>query len=84
MAAEGHPHWDRDEVHDIYRGWRRLIDTYPGDQIFVAEAYLGSARRLARYVRPDELHTAFNFDLLLAPWDATALTDAIDESIDAA
>ncbi|MET0881933.1 MAG: glycoside hydrolase family 13 protein [Acidimicrobiales bacterium] len=81
VAAEGHPHWDRDEVHDIYRGWRRLIDTYPGDRIFVAEAYLGSARRLARYVRPDELHTAFNFDLLLAPWDATALTDAIDESI---
>ena len=81
MAAEGHPHWDRDEVHDIYQGWRRLIDTYPGDRIFVAEAYLGSARRLARYVRPDELHTAFNFDLLLAPWDATALTDAIDESI---
>ena len=26
--------------------------------------------QLARYLRPDELHTAFNFDFLLAPWDA--------------
>ena len=24
--------------------------------------------RLARYVRPDEMHQAFNFDYLLAPW----------------
>ena len=29
--------------------------------------------RLARYLRADELHTAFNFDFLLAPWDAEAL-----------
>jgi alpha-glucosidase len=60
VAPEGHPHWDRDEVHDVY---------------------LGSPRRLARYVRPDELHTAFNFDLLLTPWDAAAMRRAIDENI---
>ena len=48
----------------------------------MAEAYLGSARRLARYLRPDELHTAFNFDLLLAPWDAEAFRAAIDDSIE--
>ena len=41
------------------------------------------AERLARYLRPDELHTAFNFHLLLAPWDAAALREAIDTSIDA-
>ena len=23
-AAAGHPHWDQDEVHDVYRGWRRI------------------------------------------------------------
>ena len=48
----------------------------------MAEAYLGSARRLARYLRPDELHTAFNFDLLLAPWDAEAFRAAVDDSIE--
>ncbi len=82
VAEEGHPHWDRDEVHDVYRRWRRVINGYDRDRVFVAEAYLGSARRLAQYVRPDELHTAFNFDLLLAPWDAEAFRTAVDDSID--
>ncbi len=82
-AREGHPHWDRDEVHDVYRRWRRISDSYPGDVTFVGEAWVRSPRRLARYVRPDELHTAFNFDFLLAPWDAAALRQAIDRSIDA-
>jgi len=27
-----HPHWDRDEVHEIYRGWRRVSDDYAGDR----------------------------------------------------
>ena len=32
-----------------------------------------TAREHAQYVRPDELHQAFFFDLLGAPWDAEAL-----------
>jgi alpha-glucosidase len=82
-AREGHPHWDQDEVHDVYRRWRQVIDSYPGDRAFVAEAWVHTPDQLARYLRPDELHTAFNFDFLLAPWDAKALRVAIDESIDA-
>ena len=39
--------------------------------------------QLARYLRRDELHTAFNFTYLLARWDAGALRIAIDDSIDA-
>jgi alpha-glucosidase len=81
FARAGHPHWDRDEVHDIYRAWRRVIDRVPGEQAFVAEAYLPDTDRLARYVRPDELHTAFNFNLLLATWDADELRLAIDGTI---
>jgi alpha-glucosidase len=80
-AVEGHPHWDLDEVHDVYRAWRRVTDSYPGDRMFVAEVWVQSPQRLALYLRPDELHTAFNFNLLLAPWDAKALRSAIDESI---
>lgn len=73
-----HPHWDQDEVHSVYRSWRQVADSYPGDRAFVGEVWLHSAERVARYVRPGELHTAFNFDFLLAPWDATALRTAID------
>ena len=70
-------------MHDVYRGWRRVIDSYPGDRVFVGEVWVQTPERLARYLRPDELHTAFNFGFLLAPWDAEALRAAIDDSIDA-
>jgi alpha-glucosidase len=82
-AAVGHPHWDRDEVHEVYRGWRRVTDAYDGDRCFVGEVWVRTPERLARYLRADELHTAFNFTYLLAAWDAKALHAAIDESIDA-
>jgi alpha-glucosidase len=81
-AVEGHPHWDVDEVHDVYRGWRRVTDEYDHDPTFVGEVWVQSLRRLARYLRPDELHTAFNFNFLLAPWDATAMKGVIDETIE--
>ncbi len=82
-ARAGHPHWDQDEVHDVYRGWRRIADSYGRDVTFVGEAWVDTSGQLARYVRPDELHTAFNFSFLLAPWDAKAMRAAIDESIGA-
>ncbi len=82
-AAAGHPHWDRDDVHDIYRQWRRVTDSYARDVAFVGEAWVETPVQLARYLRPDELHTAFNFEFLLAPWDAAGLRTAIDTSIDA-
>jgi alpha-glucosidase len=75
------PIWDRDDVHEIYRGWRRVMDEYRGDRMFVAEAWVHDPERLARYVRSDELHTAFNFEYLRASWDATELRTTIDECL---
>jgi alpha-glucosidase len=72
-----HPHWDRDEVHEIYRSWRSLADTYDDPRVFVAEAWVHHPKRLAQYVRDDELHTAFNFDFLLAPWEAEPMRESI-------
>ena len=77
-APSGHPHWDQDEVHEVYRAWRLISDSYPGERVFVGEIWLHTPEQVARYVRPDELHTAFNFHFLLAPWDATAMRAAID------
>jgi alpha-glucosidase len=76
-----HPHWDRDEVHEIYRSWRALADDYGDPRVFVAEAWVHDPERLARYVRPDELHTAFNFDFLLAPWQAESMRRSIDATL---
>jgi alpha-glucosidase len=76
-----HPMWDRDEVHEIYRGWRRVMDEYRGERAFVAEAWVHDPERLARYVRSDELHTAFNFQYLQSRWEAPELRAAIDECL---
>jgi alpha-glucosidase len=80
---DDHPYWDREGVHDIYRGWRRVADAYDGHRKFVAEAWVANPERLARYLRPGGLHTAFNFDFLVCGWDAGELRGVIDATLDA-
>ncbi|GIF00305.1 glycoside hydrolase family 13 protein [Paractinoplanes rishiriensis] len=75
------PMWDQEGVHEIYREWRRVLDEYPGGRILVAEAWVQPAERLARYVRPDEMHQAFNFEYLDAPWSAAALRKVIETTL---
>ncbi|MBT2540370.1 glycoside hydrolase family 13 protein [Streptomyces sp. ISL-44] len=75
------PFFDQDGVHEIHRSWRRLLDSYEGPRIGVAEAWVPTSERLALYVRPDELHQAFNFRFLNCPWNTTALRTVIDESL---
>ena len=62
-----HPTTDRDEVHDIYRAWRRVADSYDDPKALVGELWLPDIERFARYLRSDEMHTAFNFDFLARP-----------------
>ncbi|MGW1340180.1 glycoside hydrolase family 13 protein [Kribbella sp. NPDC002412] len=80
----GHPTYDQPAVHDIHQRWRGIADEYAdsplGPRVFVAEAWLSPADRLAQYVRPNELHSAFNFDALQCPWDAEALREVIDHT----
>ncbi|NYG06978.1 alpha-glucosidase [Phycicoccus badiiscoriae] len=78
---DDNPHWDVDTVHDIFRRWRAIADTYDGDRAFVAEAVVSSPERLAHYLRPDEMHTAFNFPYLKGPWEAAALRQVIDATL---
>lgn len=75
------PQWDVEHVHDILRRWRRIADEYDGDRFFVTEAVVNGPHRMSRYVRPDEMHTAFNFDFLKAPWDAGRLRTVVDETL---
>ncbi|MFE7749680.1 glycoside hydrolase family 13 protein [Streptomyces sp. NPDC057428] len=78
-GVDPHPYIDRDELHDIYRSWRTIADGYGG--IFVGEVWLPDSERFARYLRPDELHTAFNFTFLACPWDAGLLRSSIDDTL---
>ena len=74
------PYFDQDGVHEIYRHWRTILDEYEGQRILVAEAWVDPLERLARYVRSDEMHQAFNFAFLTQPWEASALRATIAES----
>lgn len=83
LGSDVMPFFDQDGVHEIYRAWRKILDEYPGDRIAVAEAWTPTVERTANYVRPDELHQAFNFQYLGTHWVADELRRVIDESLDA-
>jgi alpha-glucosidase len=78
------PYFDQEEVHDIYRAWRTILGSYPGERMAVAEVFDTEPTRVARYVAADELHQAFNFDFLEAPWEPETLRSIIDASLEAA
>jgi len=81
-AAPGeHPFTDRDQLHEIYRRWRAIADSYEEPRVLVGEIWLPDAERFARYLRPDELHTAFNFDFLGCPWEAGRMRASIDGAL---
>ncbi|MFF2305462.1 glycoside hydrolase family 13 protein [Streptomyces sp. NPDC058128] len=77
--------WNQPEVHDVWRRWRAVCEEYTAsdgvERLLVGEVSVPTAREHALYVRPDELHQAFFFDLLSAPWDAAAFRAVIDEAL---
>ncbi|RNL70154.1 glycoside hydrolase family 13 protein [Streptomyces sp. I6] len=77
--------WNQPEVHDVWRHWRSVCEEYTGrdgrERLLVGEVSVPTAREHARYVRPDELHQAFFFDLLSAPWDAAAFRKVVSEAM---
>jgi alpha-glucosidase len=76
------PFFDRDGVHAVYRNWRKVFDSYNRDIMAVAEAWVHPPARATRYVRSDELQQVFNFDLLIAPFDAAFLFDCISSTFE--
>ncbi len=79
LGQEPLPYFDQDGVHEIYREWRPILDSYGA--IGVAEAWVDSPQRLARYIGRDELHQAFNFDFMMADFDAKSFRTIIDKSL---
>jgi alpha-glucosidase len=78
-----HPLFDRDEVHEIFREWRKVLDSYDPPRSAVAEAWVATSRRVL-YARPDELGQAFNFEFLVSPWSAEQFRVEIDGALSAA
>src|SRR5207249_7465660 len=72
---------DRPEVHDVLRHWRTLADRYEPRRILLGETYVLDIRTMGRfYGTGDELHMAFNFTYVHAPFQAAALAEVVAES----
>jgi alpha-glucosidase len=70
---------DQDEVHEIIRDFRRLLDEY-GDRCGIGEVWFELPRWITYYgENGDGLHLPFNFRLLHQPWQARAMRRSVDE-----
>jgi len=74
---------DEHATHERIRGFRRLLDSYPGDRTSVGEVFILSTAKVAEYYgRGDELHMVFNFPPLYAKWEAAAWRKRIDRVVE--
>jgi alpha-glucosidase len=76
------PLYDREEVHEIYRSWRKVFDEYDPPRMAVAETWHPTSSRTYLYARPDELGQVFDFSLLKAEWNPTQFREVITRSIE--
>ncbi|MFU0529297.1 glycoside hydrolase family 13 protein [Gardnerella vaginalis] len=75
-----HPTYDRDEVHEIYREWRKLFNQYNPPRFAVAEAWVNPDRQHL-YASPKELGQVFNFEFAKKNWIRDEMHEAIAEGI---
>lgn len=81
IPLDGSHHlFDRDDVLEIFKGWREVFNSYNPPRVAVAEAWVPSERR-PRYATPETLGQAFNFDLLSAPWSAKKFKQTINFNV---
>lgn len=74
------PRFDNDEVHEIHRRIRSVLDEYPAT-VAVGEIWTLRDDRFAQYLRSDELHLGFDFRFALTHFDADAIREAIERSL---
>ena len=68
------------EVHDLIRQMRAVLDSYD-DRMMVGETYLPNDMLMKYYGTSDKLecHLPFNFQLILAKWDAAGVRKMVDD-----
>ncbi len=74
------PMWFQESVHPIFRRWRAILDSYPGERAMCGEAYVLPLSFMALWVRPDEFNQTFNFRFLDSMWEAENIFSSINES----
>jgi alpha-glucosidase len=71
---------NRDEVHEVFKRWRRIADEYEPARVLLGETWVMELDRLARFYGSgeDELHLAFNFPFTFSALDAAAMRDIVE------
>jgi alpha-glucosidase len=84
-AMGGYDRWDHvndkghPDVHQAFRDLRRVLDEYDGDRFSIGEIHIFDWDEWADYYgNGDELHMPFNFSLVWADWNATAIRSRIE------
>jgi alpha-glucosidase len=79
-------YFHRPELQDLYRSWRTILDSYPaaefpGRRTAVGEVWYDSPATLRPYLADGGLPQVFNFQLIMARWDAASLRRGIDAAL---
>ena len=80
------PYRHRPELHQLYRSWRAILDSYPaggvpGARTAIGEVWYDSTDTLKPYLEPGGLQQVFNFQLILPGWSAAAYRGAIEAAL---
>jgi alpha-glucosidase len=72
---------NRPEVHDVIRRWRSLVDGFAEPAVLVGETPVSVSELTDYYGNGrDELHLAFNFPFISAPFEARALKEIVEQT----
>ncbi|MFC0265179.1 glycoside hydrolase family 13 protein [Alloscardovia macacae] len=83
--AEGNdPLWDRDAVHEIYREWRKVLDSYNPPRFAIGETWTPMTHRVFQYAQEDELGSVFDFSLLKSAFRADEYRSVIERTYEGA
>jgi alpha-glucosidase len=71
---------NRDDVHEVFRRWRRIVDEYEPARVLLGETWVMELDRLASFygTGEDELHLAFNFPFTFSELETHALRDIVE------
>src|SRR5262249_24968644 len=86
VMEKGLPHSavnDSDSTHAYIRELRRVADGYDSEPVLLGEVFLRATTAIGEYLRPGELHLAFDFPFSFAPWDASVLRHCVQRALDA-
>jgi alpha-glucosidase len=72
---------NRPEVHELYRGWRTLVDSYDPSRMLVGETFVPNVEQLMKYYgNDDELSLSFNIPFLFASFAAEPLSAIVGQT----